>query len=357
MNQTMGAAGLVGGLAGPLSENAQKRRERLESYFHRFREEYPMYAESVRKFPHATPKYPENLRKVNLSKKRMAQVKIPEPVKSVICGTCLGDSSLRINPKYANARIQNRHSSHQYSWFFWKWLVCCREYTNGINSMTFQNPDGYSVPRAFKERASRDPVILDNGAGPDCAAIRDDFSMTGKLKVTTKAHKDLTNLHSIICPKNKEKIERSWLNHMTNYFLMVIWLDDGSLYNNRQGRICLDFFPKEEQQIFADYLKAAWGIETYVKNTGSKMKDGRDRHRIIIKDYENLFKLLRVVAPLVPVKEMLYKVTFVPVKNKGLLQRWASEVVDLVLPEFREYMIEKYDEILKNSSEEDIVHF
>jgi hypothetical protein len=171
MNQTMGAAG--GGLAGPLSENAQKRRERLESYFHRFREEYPMYAESVRKFPHATPKYPENLRKVNLSKKRMAQVKIPEPVKSVICGTCLGDSSLRINPKYANARIQNRHSSHQYSWFFWKWLVCCREYTNGINSMTFQNPDGYSVPRAFKERASRDPVILDHGAGPDCVLPRD----------------------------------------------------------------------------------------------------------------------------------------------------------------------------------------
>lgn len=331
-----------------LSENAQKRRERLtprasragplESYFHRFREEYPMYAESVRKFPHATPKYPENLRKVNLSKKRMAQVKIPEPVKSVICGTCLGDSTLRINPKYANARIQNRHSSHQYSWFFWKWLVCCRDYTHGINSMTFQNPDGYNVPLALKERV-------------------DDSSMTGKLKVTTKAHKDLTNLHSIICPKNKEKIERSWLNHMTNYFLMVIWLDDGTLYNNRQGRICLDFFPKEEQQILADYLKAAWGIETYVKNTGSKRKDGRDRHQIIIKDYENIFKLLRVVAPLVPVKEMLYKVTFVPVKNKGLLQRWASEVVDLVLPEFREYMMEKYDEILKNSSEEDIVHF
>jgi len=299
----------------------EKRREILKDSYTNFKTSYPQFNEGKQ----LSYKYPKKLKHVDLSSKKMAQIPIKEPVKSVLCGTCLGDSSLRINPRYANARIQSRHSSHQASWFFWKWTVCCSEYTNGLDSMTFQVSDGY------QKNSSKDEENL------------------GKLKVSTKAHKDLTALHSIICPKNKEKIERSWLNHMTDYFLMVIWLDDGSLYNTHQGCLSLDFFPKEEQEVFVNYLESVWDVKAYLKNTGLKMKDGRDRYKIYIKDQESLLNLLRIVAPLIPVKEMLSKVMFVPFNNKGLLQRWASELVELVQPEFRDYVKKHYETLLLGS--------
>ena len=317
----------------------EKRREILKDSYTNFKTAYPQFNERKK----LSYNYPKKLKHVDLSSKKMAQIPIEEPVKSVLCGTCLGDSSLRINPKYANARIQNRHSSRQASWFFWKWTVCCSEYTNGLDSMTFQVSDGYQKDSSKKE----------------------DEETLGKLKVSTKAHKDLTALHSIICPKNKEKIERYWLNHMTDYFLMVIWLDDGSLYNTHQGCLSLDFFPKEEQEIFVNYLESVWDVKAYLKNTVElppkagalsararargrrlKMKDGRDLYKIYIKDQESLLNLLRIVAPLIPVKEMLSKVMFVPFNNKGLLQRWASELVELVQPEFRDYVKNHYETLL-----------
>ena len=320
----------------------EKRREILKDSYTNFKTAYPQFNERKK----LSYNYPKKLKHVDLSSKKMAQIPIEEPVKSVLCGTCLGDSSLRINPKYANARIQNRHSSRQASWFFWKWTVCCSEYTNGLDSMTFQVSDGYQKDSSKKE----------------------DEETLGKLKVSTKAHKDLTALHSIICPKNKEKIERYWLNHMTDYFLMVIWLDDGSLYNTHQGCLSLDFFPKEEQEIFVNYLESVWDVKAYLKNTVElppkagalsararargrrlKMKDGRDLYKIYIKDQESLLNLLRIVAPLIPVKEMLSKVMFVPFNNKGLLQRWASELVELVQPEFRDYVKKHYETLLLGS--------
>ena len=320
----------------------EKRREILKDSYTNFKTAYPQFNKRKK----LSYKYPKKLKHVDLSSKKMAQIPIEEPVKSVLCGTCLGDSSLRINPKYANARIQNRHSSRQASWFFWKWTVCCSEYTNGLDSMTFQVSDGYQKDSSKKE----------------------DEETLGKLKVSTKAHKDLTALHSIICPKNKEKIERYWLNHMTDYFLMVIWLDDGSLYNTHQGCLSLDFFPKEEQEVFVNYLESVWDVKAYLKNTVElppkagalsaraqargrrlKMKDGRDLYKIYIKDQESLLNLLRIVAPLIPVKEMLYKVMFVPFNNKGLLQRWASELVELVQPEFRDYVKKHYETLLLGS--------
>lgn len=327
----------------------EKRREILKDLYTNFKTSYPQLNEGKK----LSYKYPKKLKHVDLSSKKMAQIPIKEPVKSVLCGTCLGDSSLRINPKYANARVQNRHSSRQASWFFWKWTVCCSEYTNGIDSMTFQVSDGYQKNSSKKlvDLAAQPQGLHegpDSGSAPGSRILRDEENL-GKLKVSTKAHKDLTALHSIICPKNKEKIERSWLNHMTDYFLMVIWLDDGSLYNTHQGCLSLDFFPKEEQEVFVNYLESVWDVKAYLKNQGIKMKDGRDRYKIYIKDQESLLNLLRIVAPLIPVKEMLYKVMFVPFNNKGLLQRWASELVELVPPEFRDYVKKHYETLILGS--------
>jgi hypothetical protein len=141
---------------------------------------------------------------------------------------------------------------------------------------------------------------------------------------------------------------------------MTVWLDDGSLFNHRQGRICLDSSPLDQQQVLVNYLKSVWGIEAYCMDTKKKTNNGQDRYRICIKDQESLLKLLRIVAPIIPVKEMLYKIMFVPINNTDLLQRWASEVSELVLPEFRQYVKDEYQNIIDNyqnykTPEEDIV--
>ena len=135
---------------------------------------------------------------------------------------------------------------------------------------------------------------------------------------------------------------------MNDYFLMTLWLDDGSLMNNRQGEIALDLFSIEEQEIFVHYLKAVWSIECYIFNTQELMQNGKIRYRIKIKNQENLLKLLHVVARIIPVKEMLYKVMFIPENNIDLLQRWASEISELVYPEFKEYIVNQYKPILTN---------
>lgn len=315
--------------------NELERRRTIVGILHeKYKEQYPQYQRSYAMVP---PKVPPTLKKVDLSKKQMARLAIKDLQKSVICGTCIGDSSLRISRGYVNARIQSRHSTTQAAWFFWKWTFCLKEYINGINSVTFQYPDGYQRNMQVNE-----------GSG----------DLVGKLKVSTKAHPDLTALHSIICESNQEKIERFWLNHMTDYFLMTLWLDDGSLFNKRQGVICLDSSPLDQQEILVDYLKTVWDIEAYCFNTNERMSNGKPRYRIRIKNIDNLLKLLRIVAPIIPVKEMLYKVMFVPFNNTDLLQRWASEVCELVLPEFREFIKEEYRKIIanyNNDSEDDIV--
>ena len=266
---------------------------------------------------------------IDLSQKKMGQVPIPELKKSVMVGTILGDTSFGIQTGYRNPRMQNRHSTRQASWFFWKWFICLRDFNNGLSSVTFQDSDGFQ---------GNSPVLPGE--------------ILGKLKINSKANGVLQKLHSVICEnsqKKRKKIERSWLNHMNDYFLMTLWLDDGSLTNNRQGELALDLFSVEEQEIFVDYLKAVWDIECYVYNTKEVMRNGLVRHRIKMKNQENLLKLLRIVARIVPVKEMLYKILFIPENNIDLLQRWASEVSELVYPEFKDYIVSTYNEILENS--------
>ena len=271
------------------------------------------------------PVYPPSLKDVDLSKKQMAQVEIPDIQKSVLCGSCFGDSSITINKGYKNARVQGRHSTRQASWFFWKWMICLRPFIEDLSSITFQNPDG----KQAKSIAAPDEIL-------------------GKLKISSKATPALTQLYSIICEKKKKKIERSWLNHMNSYFLMTLWLDDGSLYHRRQGVFCLDLINKEEQEVLASYLKTVWQLDCYVKQQPEPMSNGKYGHRIFLSNQDSLLKLLRIIAPLVPVKEMLYKIMFVPENNIDLLQRWASEVEELVYPQFKDYIKTEYQNIILN---------
>lgn len=283
------------------------------------------YAWMLTNYEMPAPKTAPSMQNVDLSAKQMAQVPIAVLQKSVLCGTIVGDSSFNIGRHYRSPRCQNRHSTRQCEWFFWKWLICLREFNNGLRSITFQDPDGHQ----------RNAPML---AGENL----------GKLKISTKANNTLLKLHNVICENNCKKIDRRWLNHMTDYFLMTVWLDDGSLTNGRQGEIALDETPLQEQKVFVDYLKAVWDVECFASPTNDVMQNGERRHRIKIKDQENLLKFLRIVAPVIPVKEMLYKVMFVPVNNIGLLERWASELASIVQPQFQKYIVKEYEKIIAN---------
>jgi len=255
-----------------------------------------------------TPTYPSSLKQVNLSQKEMAQLGLHPVVLSTLCGTVFGDSSLKVQKNYANARLSYRHSTRQTDWFLWKTLCAFSEFTTE-EGIQFQLPDGFQAEAAL--------------IAGECL---------GKWKLSTRVDTKLTNLQQKIAPKNVKTIERFWLNHMNNYFLMTLWLDDGSLVGDLgcQGIIATGEMPLEQVTILAEYLTTVWGIACHGGELESqKMRNGRLATRLYISDKENLQKFLRLIAPIVPVKSMLYKICFFP-DDVSLQQCWASELKSMV---------------------------
>lgn len=287
------------------------------------------------------PKKPPSLENVNLEGKEMTQVGINPVSLSVICGTVFGDSNLSIGKGYVNARIQNRHSTRQTDWFMWKALCALKPFLEE-SSISFQLPDGEQ-----KKSEKLPGEIL------------------GKWKLSTHVDIELTNLRNIIAPNNKKTVARSWLNHMNDYFLMTLWLDDGSLSNGRQGVISVNEMPYSEATILANYITTVWGVCCKVSIVPSKAtKTNPLPVQIEIIDQDNLEKFLRIIAPIVPVESMLYKVCFCP-ENSSRQQRWASELKTLVKEEWHDtiekylaYLLatqEKLNDSKSSDSEEDIV--
>lgn len=282
-------------------------------------------------------KQPASLAGVSIAVKQVANLPIKEPALSILAGTLTGDTSLVIDKGYANARFKVRHSTQQYSWFAWKYRYMLKTYSLPT-SVIFSEPDGYQLKAKSKIQGVPIHTV---GSGANLAPLT---TVVGKLQLSSKVHPDLTALYRIICPSGKKELSRSWLNHMTDYYLMTVWLDDGGLStgNGRQGRFSLEAWSLKEQNVFRQYLKVVWGIETTHLNIGRFMENGLPVYKIDIADLDNLMKLLRIIAPIVPVKEMLYKVCLMP-KDKGLLQRWRSELLGLVQPQFVDYVNDYYN--------------
>jgi hypothetical protein len=281
---------------------------------------FALYPEWNSNYNLPEPIKPEALANVDISKKKMAQVPLTDIEKAVLCGTILADTSFGIDTNFVNARFQSRHSTRQYTWFVWKFYVILKEFTNR-SGIVYTKPDGYQAASPLQPGEGMPSPV---GAWP----------YLGKLKIASKVHTTLTALHGIICKKNRKTIERSWLNHMNNYFLMTVWLDDGSITNGRQGVLSFNSTPVKEQDIFREYLLKVWGVETSLQDTGLVMQNGQKSYRITIDNQDSLLRLLRYVAPVVPVREMLYKVCFMSKVNPSLSQRWKTELKSLVRPEF-----------------------
>lgn len=277
-------------------------KEYALSKINEFRYRYPNL--DVAKLAPAT--FPQTLKNVNLTEKQMAQLPFDPIVLSAICGSLFGDSSIAINKGYANARIQYRHSTRQSDWFMWKTFCIYKEFINDT-SICWQKSDGFQKQAPVKEG-----------------------EILGKWKVATKADEKLTKLYNIICPKKTKELQRFWLNHMNNYFLMTLWLDDGSLVGQRQGILSCNNTPIDQAKILANYISKVWEVECKVVEVPSKATATLLQPvQIVINDLDNLEKFLRIIAPIVPVKSMLYKVCLYPIESSRL-QRWTSELKTLV---------------------------
>jgi hypothetical protein len=280
-----------------------------------FKKNYP---ESDLEVKNLIPTYPISLERVKLEQKQIAQIKLNPIIVSAVCGMVFGDASLVINACYVNARLQMRHSTRQTEWFMWKSLCILKEFTEDT-SICFQKPDG------FQRRTM--------AVGGETL---------GKWKVLTKVNPELTKLHSIICPQGKKTFQRFWLNHMNNYFLMVLWLDDGSLNGARQGVISLNSTPLDQAKVLVQYMLTVWDIKCEAKIVESKQTQTNESPvAITISDLDNLEKLLRIIAPIVPVKSMLYKVCLYP-EDSSRLQRWTSELKTLVRSEWHDDLDKYY---------------
>jgi hypothetical protein len=263
-----------------------------------------------------TPTKPAKMDTVNLSNKRMANLHLHPVTVSVVCGTLLGDAAVDKSSK--TPRIHMRHSSRQTDWFLWKTLCALGDFVEKT-SVCFQLPDGKQ-----KEAGKLPGEAL------------------GKWKMATLRLSDMTSLLDIIAPGKKKVVERSWLNHMNDYFLMTFWLDDGSLTTyGREAVFCVNNLSRDEADIIVDYLYKVWDVKCIVRSVPSRITNTNlDPIEIALEGLDNTEKFLRIVAPIIPVESMLYKVCFCPL-DRSRQQRWASELKGLVRPEWHD-TIDKY---------------
>ena len=326
---------------------------------------------------------------VNLSRKRLANISLSCPERSVILGSLLGDGSLKIYPGYKNARFSFRHSEKQSAYFFYKVDLLSGIKSSG--SVQRQAPDGWSS--------------------------------LGKIRYQSRALPALSEIHNVTHKNNKLEIRRKWLNHLTAHSLAIWWFDDGSIISGgRRGVLCTDGFSEAECLLLAKYLlvvwkinarvgrvskrprkvslstnKAAaplsprrekvlgkvenglgkaWGFSALPRNTQNSVgsakspppfdlnpheRKGEKSLRLQENNYyrlwlstEQLKSFLRIILPYVPCKEMLYKV-LLTYKDLQLQERWISEVEKGCPQDLKPFLASCFEEIKKKTSENDIV--
>lgn len=296
----------------PTLEDKEARKKFVDLIVNDFRSKYPNLD-----YNQLTAQNP--LTHVYLNAKELSQIGFHPIVLSVICGTVFGDTSLAIQQKYTNARLQCRHSTRQTEWFMWKTLCILKDFSNE-KSITFQPADGFQLT-----------ALTQNG------------EILGKWHYQSLVDTKLTKLQAQICPNNKKTLARFWLNHMNNYFLMTLWLDDGSLSKSRQGVISCNSTPQKEAEILAEYISIVWGVKCSARIVPSKAtKTNPTPMEIAIADFENLEKFIRIIAPIVPVKSMLYKVCLYKSKNPTFLKRWISDLKAIVRREWHDDIDKHY---------------
>src|SRR3989338_1877049 len=230
---------------------------------------------------------------------------LSKEAKMIILGSLLGDGSLKLHPKYRNARFSFRHSEKQSDYFFWK----CKK---------------------LKEIFGPKYYLRQSKNGKDGWGI-------AKLRFQSKALSALTDLFNLTHNKGKLLIRRKWLNLLTPLSLAVWWQDDGSIIaNGRKGVLCTDGFTPPEVKLLQKYLQKVWHIQTKAAPKSAKEPN---RLRLWFRSSEQLQSFLRIILPYVAVEQMISKFILL-YHNHQLQQRWISEIVRL--SHFSLVIVEKY---------------
>lgn len=192
---------------------------------------------------------------------------------SVVLGSLLGDLSIGKPPRYKNARIQMKHGWAQSAYFHWK----------------------------VKE------LIIFKGKTSVVQPGKNSKGSTPLNRIISHVHTDLTKIKLVLSPGNRKILLKSWLHFLGPIGLLCWYLDDGTLTMGRTGKFCCENFTQLEQSLFVDYFKNYWNIEAHIVplkiGVGSKQWIG---YRLQL-NVNELKKFLLIIAPFLPVKEMLYK--------------------------------------------------
>ena len=242
-----------------------------------------------------------NLKKVNLSRKRLENTSLSSTELAIVLGGLLGDGSLKIHPGYKNARYSFRHSIKQTEYFHYK----CKELESLATEGSVQEmkPDGWS------------PNI--------------------KLRFCTGARTALTEIHSVTHKKNSLVVQRKWLNHLTAHSLAIWWFDDGSIIGRgRRGVFCTDGFTEKECRVLTKYLLVVWGVTGTPLPIKGKEGGTRQYWRLFLATSQ-LKAFLGHILPYLPCAEMVYK-CLIRYVDFRLQQRWISFMESRLPPHLRE---------------------
>lgn len=258
--------------------------------------------------------------KINDTMKELANAKttsstiLSRSETSFIIGTVLGDSSLQYSNKLSlNPRLSCSHSSRQSEWGFWKaqilWQILMGT-SDRAATISYQSPKN-----SYQEKAIP--------AYPDERLCR--------MKIQTPSSPCLKTIHNLMYKDNRKAILRRYLNYTDSIFLMSLWLDDGSLNGGNLGMFSLVMFSAQELDIFCEWIKIAWNLN--MKRTPeTKTNTGETIYPrgVLFTDQDESQNFLRLVAPLIPVKTMIYKVCWFSQNNPEATERWKTELKSLV---------------------------
>lgn len=239
----------------------------------------------------------------HLKRKKITNLSLSDPIKSILLGSLLGDGCLRIYMGYKNAKFSFRHSIIQKDYFYWK-----------VHKISIQSEPTQTGISALSGTVSQGKP--------------DGFSKNPKLIFQSHVCENLTTLHSVVCKNNKLKIRRNWLNSLSNLSLAIWWFDDGSLVcGRRRGVLCTDHFDEKSCQILAKYFLKVWNINVTVKPI---FRNGKNYYRLWFKTTE-LQKFLKIILPVVPlIWDMFEKKMIIHYKDEKYQQRWISEIQEIL---------------------------
>lgn len=256
---------------------------------------------------------------------------------SFLIGTVLGDSSLQYSSaSNTNPRLSCAHSARQSEWLFWKAQILWQILTQQTEPRGRAATTSYQSPKnSHQEKAI--PAY--------------DGEVFCRIRLQTPVSPCLTTLHKLMYQGKDKVILRSYLNYTDSTFLMALWLDDGSLNSGYQGMFSLVMFSEKELDRFCKWMKVAWNLDM----TRSALKQNEKKidiypRGVYFNNQDQLKNFLRIVAPLIPVKTMIYKVCWCAQNNTDATQRWKTELKGLIREEWHTTIESYYENLVGESN-------